>query len=132
MVREKLYSDYAGIRPKLSRQGEPARDFLIAEEVTTQTTQYAEEGDRNIEKKNVRNRTGKRTAECFPLAPKRNTLPHIPFSSCIVLSTYLLLFPIDLEGIRWICKSAWYRVAWTHFLSRDRRASCSASPFAQR
>lgn len=27
--REKLYPDYAGIRPKLSRMGEEARDFLI-------------------------------------------------------------------------------------------------------
>lgn len=30
--REKLYPDYAGIRPKLSRKGEEARDFLIRHE----------------------------------------------------------------------------------------------------
>eukprot|EP01103_Thecamoeba_quadrilineata_P021509 TRINITY_DN9902_c0_g1_i1.p1 TRINITY_DN9902_c0_g1~~TRINITY_DN9902_c0_g1_i1.p1 ORF type:complete len:113 (+),score=15.44 TRINITY_DN9902_c0_g1_i1:884-1222(+) len=28
----KLYPDYAGIRPKLSGPGQPARDFLIQEE----------------------------------------------------------------------------------------------------
>lgn len=32
VARERLYPDYAGIRPKLSRKGEEARDFLIKHE----------------------------------------------------------------------------------------------------